>query len=153
VVHSTPASPTSSTHTNRTYGRLVKDNGGDQTPTVPPTPSFSLLSVADSREGKTEGGFWNLGRWKGGLSSKQSANSLSPSGLADSPGRRSMGVTGSTRLRVNDGPQARRVSSDALLTAENGKSHKEGVERDDFPSAGKPRVDSGVGRLSAESAE
>ncbi|KFH42601.1 putative WD repeat-containing protein-like protein [Hapsidospora chrysogenum ATCC 11550] len=153
VVHSTPASPTSSTHTNRTYGRLVKDKGGDQTPTVPPTPSFSLLSIADSREGKTEGGFWNLGRWKGGLSSKQPANPLSPSELADSPGRQSMGVAGSTRPRVNDGPQGRRVSSDARLTAENGKPLKGDAVRDDFPAAGKPRVDSGVGRLSAESAD
>ncbi|KAM4062676.1 WD domain, G-beta repeat domain-containing protein [Hirsutella rhossiliensis] len=58
------SSPTSSIQTSKTSLKLPKDK--EQGPTVPPTPSFSLLSVSDSdhQELKGEGGFWNLSRWK-----------------------------------------------------------------------------------------
>lgn len=155
ALRSNPGSPTSSTRTNRTSGRLAK--GRDLTPSIPPTPSFSFLSVADSKDGKGEGSFWNLGRWKGGLSSKQSSNTLAPGGLTDTPKRRSMGLADSARLAVNEGPRhAPRVSSGAKLASESSEaSEKQDAHgtRDypQRPRAGKQRVDSGLGRLSADS--
>ena len=155
-MRSPPTSPTTSIHTQRT-GRLVKEKWHDLTPSIPPTPSFSFLSVPDAKEGKGEGGFWTLGRWKGGNSNKQPSNSLAAGGSTDNPGRRSMAVVDSARLAINGSPRhARRVSSGARLASEsskqpemqdNGKSQEHPLRS----LAEAQRVDSGLGRLSAES--
>lgn len=62
------SSPTSSVQASLTSLKLSKDK--EQGPTLPPTPSFSLLSASDldHQEPKGETGFWNLSRWKGGIS-------------------------------------------------------------------------------------
>lgn len=60
-----PTSPTNSVQNSRASLHASKDNIA----TSPPTPSFSMVSVSDTDEQtKTEGGFWNLSRWRGGLS-------------------------------------------------------------------------------------
>ncbi|PHH88961.1 hypothetical protein CDD83_6813 [Cordyceps sp. RAO-2017] len=65
-----PSSPTSSLQASRTSLRLPKESKEQQGPTLPPTPSFSLISASDSdhpEDKAAEGGFWNLARWRGGF--------------------------------------------------------------------------------------
>ncbi|KAG5933397.1 hypothetical protein E4U53_001009 [Claviceps sorghi] len=56
-----PTSPTSSIHTGRSSVRTNRERGGS----IPPTPSFSLISASESGQfGREDGSFWNLSRWK-----------------------------------------------------------------------------------------
>lgn len=124
------SSPTSSVQTSKTLLRLPKDK--DPGPTLPPTPSFSMLSASDSdnQETKGEGSFWNLSRWKGGISSLKyptNAASLAPSGNETSghiktksesyasegktPGRRSMAGNELRKSKLGD-DGSRRKSAD-----------------------------------------
>lgn len=78
------SSPTSSIQTSRASLKLPKDK--EQIPTLPPTPSFSLLSASDSdqQEPKGEGSFWNLSRWKV-LRYPTNAAAPAPAGKESSP--------------------------------------------------------------------
>ena len=145
---STPGSPTSSVRTTNRPSRLGKDKGTDTTSSIPPTPSFSFLSAEPRKSESGDGSFW--GRWKGGLSSKYSSGSLAPGSPGESVGRRSMAAPDSGRLTVNDDTRSRRVSSGAKLSSQSQ------IEEQQLPirqPPTKPRVDSGVGRFSAESGE
>lgn len=148
VLGSTPASPTSSMRTNR-LSRLGKDKGSESTSTIPPTPSFSFLSAESRKSESGESGFW--GRWRGGLSGKYSSGSLAPGGTGDSAGRKSMVAPESSRLAVGDDTKSRRVSSGAKLSSPSQTKEQQELPIRQPPP--KPRVDSGVGRLSAESGE
>lgn len=148
ILRSTPGSPTSSNHPNR-LSRLGKDRGSDATSTIPPTPSFSFLSADSKKSDGGESGFW--GRWKGGLSSKYSSGSLAPGGSGDGAGRRSIGAPESSSLPVSDDANSRRVSSGARLSSQSQTEEQQEVPERQLPP--KPRVDSGVGRFSAESGE
>ncbi|KAG5925628.1 hypothetical protein E4U42_004102 [Claviceps africana] len=56
-----PTSPTSSIHTGRSSLRTNRDRGGS----IPPTPSFSLISASGSAQlAREDSSFWNLSRWK-----------------------------------------------------------------------------------------
>lgn len=151
MLRSPPGSPTSSTHTTRTTGRLGKTYLSDAT--IPPTPSFSFMSAADSRKPEGDGSFWN--RWR--PANKASSGSLAPGSPIDMPGRRSMGVSETARLSVMEDKQSRRLSSAARLPSGSSKlGASETMEESPPPtpaavSVANPRVDSGIGRLSGES--
>ncbi|KAM3496484.1 hypothetical protein MY3957_000324 [Beauveria namnaoensis] len=107
----------------------VVDKIADQNkgPAVPPTPSFSLVSVSDSdtQEGSRDGSFWNLSRWRGGVSGLRNVTNSSAIGDKPSSGsrrtststersgqnhRRSMGVKDLRRLIANGDETSRRRS-------------------------------------------
>jgi WD40 repeat protein len=161
-VPSVPGSPGSSTYpsSSRTPTRLPKIRPGDEDSTMPPTPSFSFLSVADSRDSSREGSFWNLSRWRGNQNLKPSASgSLSPSTSAyGSLGRKSLNVNDIRRLQAED-VASRRASSGARLPSlkDAGSTAQSIDERLEdsihkTPPANNHR-DSGVGRISTESAD
>ena len=162
-VPSVPGSPASSTYpsSSRTPTRLAKIRIDDhQEPAMPPTPSFSFLSIADSKDGNREGSFWNLSRWRGNQNLKPSASgSLSPTTSAyGSLGRRSLNVSDIRRLQAED-VASRRVSSGARLSSltDAGSAAQSIDERleDSIHKTPQPNNhrDSGVGRISTESAD
>ncbi|KOS21201.1 putative WD repeat-containing protein [Escovopsis weberi] len=176
-----PASPSSSVRTRQslTFGKEYSyDSHG---PTYPPTPSFSLITAADSEEqDKGDWSFWNFGRWGGGLSKLrysmsspsspvEGGPSAEPNGRNLAPGgwrpsdrttaRRSMGTSDLKRLRAVE-EEKRRKSSIPMVTPRAFADESVGP----VPLPGgeafgasrdsltlKKRTDSGVGRLSAES--
>ncbi|RSM07037.1 hypothetical protein CEP52_005391 [Fusarium oligoseptatum] len=177
-----PASPTGSTISNRTTIRASRDRTRDQnrnTITSPPTPSFSLIPAteSDNKDDKGEGGFWN--RWRGGrgglrystgFSSPSSPNGtqtqghtrsgsefLSVRGDRSTP-RMSLGISDFRQLRAENVAN-RRKSAGPMLTSRlssNGDFKRgldDRVESRDFLTPSKKRVDSGVGRISAESSD
>ncbi|KJZ76865.1 hypothetical protein HIM_03742 [Hirsutella minnesotensis 3608] len=120
VVRAHQASPTSSVQTSRTSLKLPKDK--EQVPTLPPTPSFSLLSASDSEipEEKTEGSFWNLSRWKGGFPSLKAPATLAPPAAiqngTETAGRRSMVINEHRKTKPGDDAN-RRKSAEPSRTA------------------------------------
>ncbi|KAJ3498218.1 hypothetical protein NLG97_g1295 [Lecanicillium saksenae] len=104
-----------------------KDKDPNKGPTVPPTPSFSLISATDSDNGDDgrDGSFWSLSRWRGGVSGlrnvtnssalgeKTNTGSRRTSTSADRSGhgnRRSMGVNDLRRLIASGDEHNRRRS-------------------------------------------
>lgn len=105
-----------------------KDKDQNKGPTVPPTPSFSLISANDSdipeEEGR-DGSFWNLSRWRGGISGLRNVTNSSTLGEKPQSGsrrtststdrsghghRRSMGVNDLRRLIASGDENSRRRS-------------------------------------------
>ena len=133
-IRSTPGSPTSSVHTNKTSGKLAKDRIYDNTPMTPPAPSFSFMSIADAKDGKVDGSFWNLSRWKGqkaGMSSRNSSGSLAPPGSDGTVGRRSLGSgepVSSSFYRRNRASSGARLAS-AAIQQTLAEERPEGPER------------------------
>lgn len=144
----------------------------------PPTPSFSLIPASDpDKDDKGEGGFWN--RWRGGrgglrystgFSSPSSPNGtqtqghtrsgsefLSVRGDRSTP-RMSLGISDFRQLRAENVAN-RRKSAGPMLTSRlssNGDFKRgldDRVESRDYLTPSKKRVDSGVGRISDESAD
>ncbi|KAK5994386.1 putative WD repeat-containing protein C3H5.08c [Cladobotryum mycophilum] len=165
-----PISPTSSVRTRAS----LTSNG----PTQPPTPSFSLISAAESDEQiKGDGSFWNLSRWGGISRLRYSMNASSPTeststeiGASSRNGgglkppdkvaaRKSVGVADLSRLKVADDANRRKSMGPTVALNPEVKQAVEVVQekgerrtkRDLSPL--KKRTDSGVGRLSAESEE
>lgn len=150
-----------------------RDRGHDQSPSIPPTPSFSLISASDSdhQDEKADGSFWNLSRWRGSISGRRgTASSAGGSTAVDkSAHRRSMGVNDLRRLIAADDANRRksmgpvlssRVSqpdSEAVSLAESQENKAPerplvvGKRRAESPA--KRRTDSGVAQLSGTSSE
>lgn len=164
-----PTSPTSSIVSDRT---TVRKSVGPELATSPPTPSFSLISADD----KNEGSFWSLGRWRSGLRSPPPAGTggngnLSPGGHTRATSefltpdrtsaRRSMGIGDFNRLRSEERAN-RRKSAGPLFSRtpppearpsngnSNGSNGKSLLSDRQHLSPTK-RVDSGLGRMSADS--
>lgn len=139
----------------------------------PPTPSFSLISAdSDGKDDKGEGRFWNLSRWKGLPSLRYSTVMESPPSSNGSPaqggythsgseylmprdkaaGRLSLGVADINRLRSEELTNRRRSAGPLLSSKLSQDSPKKGTfeTREYLKSSNKKRVDSGVGRMSAE---
>lgn len=59
-----------------------KDKAQNKGPALPPTPSFSLTSTTDSdiQEEGRDGSFWNLSRWRGGISGLRNVTNSSAVG-------------------------------------------------------------------------
>lgn len=91
-----PTSPTNSVYT----GRGSLRNAKDKELSVPPTPSFSLISASgsDPADNKEEGSFWNLSRWKGSIPGLR--YSLTASQLGNSNGN---GATGLSQSKSGNG--------------------------------------------------
>jgi hypothetical protein len=170
--------PTTAANLERLQVQNKKNkNRAEQSPSIPPTPSFSLISAPDSdnQEDKGDGSFWNLSRWRGSISGRRgTAGSGGGGGGGGNTGtdkhahRRSMGVNDLRRLIASDdanrrrsmGPdfssQASQADSEAVSLAE---SHEKtpaqplvvGKRRTESP--GKRRTDSGVAQLSGASSE
>lgn len=170
VRESAPGSPASSTKRNSLLPSRISElkiSGSDEptTPSTPPTPSFSFMSVADAKDSSREGSFWNLSRWRGSQGYKPPAQgSLSPNHNPQnygSMGRRSLAINDSGRLHAEGTTAAnRRVSSGARLSSlvnPPGSTTQSIDERLEGPvrQSGAPAKhrDSGVGRVSDESAE
>lgn len=166
-------------------GTKSKNQNKDQNkgPTVLPTPSFSLVSTmeADVPDDARDGSFWNLSRWRGGISGlrnvttvgdKPSTGSRRDSTSTEKSGhdhQRSMGVNDLRRLRVSGGDETSRRRS--MLPAVSSEAEPEepsqtvrpeqqpqrnvvvGSGRRRQESPGKKRTDSGVGQLSGTSSE
>ncbi|OAA53173.1 WD repeat containing protein 44 [Cordyceps fumosorosea ARSEF 2679] len=100
----------------------------DKGPTIPPTPSFSLVSASDpgTQEDGRDGSFWNLSRWRGGISGLR--NVTNSSAVAEMPNtngshrtststersghehRRSVATNDTRRLAASGDESARRRS-------------------------------------------
>ncbi|KAH6976283.1 WD40-repeat-containing domain protein [Ilyonectria sp. MPI-CAGE-AT-0026] len=165
-------SPTGSMRSRTTFmsTRDQDKNGGLMSP---PTPSFSLISAdSDGKDDKGEGRFWNLSRWKGLPSLRYSTVMESPPSSNGSPaqgghtrsgseylmprdkaaGRMSLGVADINRLRSEELTNRRRSAGPLLSSKLSQDSPKKGTfeTREYLKSSNKKRVDSGVGRMSAE---
>lgn len=165
---SKPTSPTSSIRAP--HKKSSKDSDG---PSLPPTPSFSLISASDpdSREEKSDS-FWNLTlpRWKGlpslrysnttsslpneaggGSSGATLGSELKPA-AAPSGSRRSFAVGDIKRLKEEDIANRRKSMGPKIPVKLPVKDPAEGgddqMER--RPSATK-RSDSGLGKMSSDS--
>ncbi|KAL7788401.1 WD40-repeat-containing domain protein [Trichoderma ceciliae] len=169
-------SPTSSVRTRPSIGTL---DGGSQ----PPTPSFNFISMEDTDETEKDGGFWNLSRWRGSISGlrysvsassptepthdsataatseevqPQNSNSLlkPPSRTAN---RRSIGVTDLDRPKIVADQSNRRRSMGPTIRARKSQDTNMGMdiidEHKSDQSLPKKRADSGVGRMSDDTAE
>lgn len=104
-------------------------------PTIPPTPSFSLISAdSDGQEEGRDGSFWNLSRWRGGISGLRNVTNSSPvGGRSTNPEhprrtststdrsahghRRSMGVNDLRRLIATGEETSRRRSMMPAVSA------------------------------------
>ncbi|KPM34807.1 putative WD repeat-containing protein C3H5.08c [Neonectria ditissima] len=167
-----PTSPTNSM-TSRTTFKSTRDREKSISgPMSPPTPSFSLISASDSegKDDKGESGFWN--RWKGGLQNRrysamasptngngtQTQNGHSRSGsefLTPShrpAGRMSLAISDMGRPK-NEEVVNRRRSAGPRLASKLSQDNviKGAFETKEYLTPTKKRVDSGVGRMSAES--
>lgn len=173
---SKPTSPTSSIHTMP----RKKSSKDSDAPSLPPTPSFSLISASDSdqqREEKSDS-FWNLTlpRWKGlpslryssttgslssepgaaGLANGSGSGELRPPAAASGP-RRSLAVGDIKRLRDEETAYRRRSAGAQIISkASAPPKHtqpevvEEGEGTERRPSVAK-RSDSGVGKMSSDS--
>lgn len=108
--------------------KVPKDKEQNKGPTVPPTPSFSLISASDSdlQDDGRDGSFWNLSRWRGGISGLRNVTNSNTVGDKPNAGhsrrtststeqsghnhRRSMGVNDLRRLIASGDETARRRS-------------------------------------------
>lgn len=175
-----PTSPTSSIHTGRGSLRAHRDKDSGS---IPPTPSFSLISASESEQNddKGEGSFWNLSRWKPSIPSLRYSLNASPlgGGINNSPGSHSK--NGADSLKVGDRPSGRHslaVHDIRRLRAEEdgsrrrsvgpgttplrprfsesdsvGGSIEEGAEVADVITPGKKRTDSGVAEVNTDSTD
>ncbi|KAK2605871.1 hypothetical protein QQS21_003711 [Conoideocrella luteorostrata] len=99
-----PTSPASSIHTERSSLRANKDKDYHGS-TIPPTPSFSLVSVSESgqTDDKGESSFWNLSRWKPNIPGlKNSLSATSPLGAANGNGTGNISSNGNQNPRSGD---------------------------------------------------
>lgn len=185
---SKPTSPTSSLRaprivTSNSSSSIAKvdkerDRAESEGPTLPPTPSFSLISASDSdsREEKSDG-FWGLTlpRWKGlpGLRYSGSINNdggvlpigdatLRASGGGPAGSRRSFAAGEVRKLKFEESESTRRrsmiapsvkISTPVPVLEEAGREKKLVGRAKSGRSAleeeeGKRRTDSGVGELS-----
>ncbi|KAK7427246.1 hypothetical protein QQZ08_006182 [Neonectria magnoliae] len=167
-----PVSPTNSM-TSRTTFRSTRDHEKNTSGMVsPPTPSFSLISASDSegKDDKGEGGFWN--RWKGGLQNRRYSAMASPTNgngtLAHNgytrsgsdfltpshkpAGRMSLAISDMGRTKNEEVVNRRRSAGPRLASKLSQEYVVMGAfERKEYLTPTKKRVDSGVGRMSAES--
>lgn len=175
-----PTSPTSSIHTGRgsLHASKDKDHGS-----IPPTPSFSLVSASGSEQtdDKGEGSFWNLSRWKPsipglryslnssplgngsgsvttGNDSKNGNDSLKPADRAAA--RRSLAVHDIRRLKVDEDAKRRRSLGPMPPSRPFSESDsvvgsiEEGAEVPEVVvTPSKKRTDSGVAEVSADSTD
>lgn len=159
---SKPTSPSSSIRVPQ-----KKSSKDSDVPSLPPTPSFSLVSApdAETREEKSDG-FWNLAlpRWKGLPSLRYSNTSpnlpaetsngnsgslgsdLQPGGASSVP-RRSFGVGDLKRLKEEERAD-RRKSMGPKFPATVAVEDAEETESRPSPTR---RSDSGVGKMSSDS--
>lgn len=161
---SAPTSPASSVHRNSRAPPRISElkKSENEEPTTPPTPSFSFMSIADSKDSNREGSFWNLSRWRGNQGLKPpSPGHFSPNTANGygSMGRRSLAISDVGRLKAEE-IASRRVSSGARLPSlvgEPGSTSQSIDERlEDSVQLDRPHAkhrDSGVGRVSDESGE
>lgn len=171
-----PASPAGSTLSNRPL-RPARDRESDKVMvTTPPTPSFSLISASDSdNKEEREGSFWNLSRWRSvrnsgiygapgnpnanrssGGHSRSGSELLTP-GEKTSP-RKSLAISDLNRLRVEEKANRRRSAGPIFATRSTQGDARRSIIHDRMAAQEqltptKKRVDSGVGRMSAESVE
>jgi WD40 repeat protein len=174
-----PTSPRSSIYTRRDSVRAPKDK---ENGSIPPTPSFSLVSAScsEQNEDKGEGSFWNLSRWKPNIPSLRYSLSASPltggsvaaTGNSSknggdhlkighrASGRHSLAAHDIRRLKGEEDANRRRsVGPTAALwprVSESdsiGGSIEEGTEASDTVTPGKKRTDSGVAVVSADSTD
>ncbi|PHH75114.1 hypothetical protein CDD82_4591 [Ophiocordyceps australis] len=168
--------PTSPTATSRASLRVAREK--ESGPTVPPTPSFSLIE-ADASE-KTEGSFWNLNRWKEGLqgfrnsTAASSTDSMQAKSTSTHARTESEGLglpartTGRRSLAINEfrRPKAsievdRRKSMEPLSAARQRQGQGEtrtGDSSEPCPAPKSPlmmqkRTDSGVAQMSTNSTD
>ncbi|KAH7303287.1 WD40-repeat-containing domain protein [Stachybotrys elegans] len=137
----------------------VREPPRENLPSVPPTPSFSIIHAEEDEDDrdKTEGGFWS--RWRV-PTLRYSSGGPAPSTLGPAKritGRRSMGLDEISRQRMSD--EGRRKSFGALRRTTEVDEEHEGDEtrrvqdkeaKREEETRGKKRVDSGVGQLSDE---
>ncbi|ODA77023.1 hypothetical protein RJ55_07540 [Drechmeria coniospora] len=128
-----PTSPASSFETSKPSLRLVKDGEGSS---LPPTPSFSLVSASDSdphTDRGPEGSFWNRGRWKGGLQGlpglRYTTSAISSASLSGSAPAASHIRAGSDSLAPGSARTAVRRSLGIRETAETGLGEDEDRRR------------------------
>lgn len=172
-----PTSPTSSVHTGRSSLRAHKDRDSS----IPPAPSFSLISAAaaagSGQNDKGESSFWNLSRWRPTIpglkyspnasplgsagenenshSTKAYDNSLRPGDKASA--RRSIAVNGIPRLKADEDVDRRRSigpipSSGSRFTgSESRDSIEEDVKLSVHPAAAKKRAGSGIAEVNTDS--
>lgn len=170
------ASPTGSV---RARPSIAISDAGSQ----PPTPSFNFISMAESDETEKDGSFWNLSRWRGSISGLRysvSANSptestsdATPTATTAAEGssrnsndllkppsraavRRSIGVTDLNRPKIVEDQASRRRSMGPTIRAQKSPDANGGMDIiDEHKSdpAPKKRADSGVGRMSDDTAE
>ncbi|KAM0561405.1 hypothetical protein ACHAPJ_003286 [Fusarium lateritium] len=173
-----PTSPAGSGLSNRTTIRALNDRERNGMAS-PPTPSFSLISASDS-EGQKDGGdgsFWNLSRWRSSRQSLRHSSILSsPSSPVGSqnPGhtrsgseflsmrersspRMSLGISDLRPPREEIANRRRsagpRMSSRLSTQADQKRIFEDKIETREQLTPTKKRVDSGVGRISDESAD
>ncbi|KNB09926.1 hypothetical protein FOXG_20283 [Fusarium oxysporum f. sp. lycopersici 4287] len=173
----TPTSPTGSGLSNRTTVRASHDRERNGI-TSPPTPSFSLISASDS-EGVNdkEGSFWNLSRWRSSRQSLRYSSALnSPTNPNGSPNpghsrsgsqflsvrersspRMSLGVDELKPPRQDVANRRRsagpRLTSRLSVQGDQKNGFEDQIEPHEEITPSKKRVDSGVGRISDESAD
>jgi len=170
----TPTSPAGSGLSHRTTIRASNDRDRSNSITSPPTPSFSLISASDSDGlNDREGSFWNLSRWRSTRQSLRHSSVLSsPNGSPNPSHTRSgsdfLSVKDRSSLRmslgINDSKPSReeianrrrsagpRLTSRLSVQGDNKIGVEEEVDTPEQVTPTKKRVDSGVGRISDESA-
>ncbi|KAF4341259.1 WD repeat-containing protein [Fusarium beomiforme] len=177
VSRPTPTSPASSGLSNRTTVRASRDRERNGI-TSPPTPSFSLISASDS-EGLNdrEGSFWTLSRWRSSRQSLRNSSMLntptspngSPNPGLNRPGSQFLSVRERSSPRMSlgidelkpprqDVANRRRSAGPRLtsrLSVQGDEKHgfEDQIETHEEITPSKKRVDSGVGRISDESAD
>lgn len=175
-------SPTGSLSSNRTTVNASRASRDLQQNTItsPPTPSFSLISASDSDgvAGNRESGFWTMNRWRGNRASlRNSAILNSPTSPPGSPepshtrsssaflipkekasARMSLGIGDSRQLRKDDVTNRRRSAGPTVMSRLASQKDvndvfEEPAKTREHIISDKKRVDSGVGRMSAESSD
>ncbi|KAF4450327.1 hypothetical protein F53441_6610 [Fusarium austroafricanum] len=172
-----PTSPSSGV-SNRTTVRASNGRERNGSITSPPTPSFSLISASDS-EGLNdkEGSFWNLSRWRSSRQSLRYSSVLSSPASPDGSPNPGYSRSGSQFLSVRDRSSPRmslgvddlkptreevtnrrrsagpKFTSRLSVQGDNKNGFEDQVETPEEITPSKKRVDSGVGRISDESAD
>ncbi|CZS78319.1 unnamed protein product [Fusarium graminearum] len=174
ITRPTPTSPAGSGLSHHTTVRASHDRDRSNSITSPPTPSFSLISASDSDGlNDREGSFWNLSRWRSTRQSNRHSSVLSsPNGSPNlsnnRPGSDFLSVKDRSSLRMslgmNDSKPSReeivnrrrsagpRLTSRLSVQGDRKSVVEEEVDVPEQITPTKKRVDSGVGRISDESA-
>lgn len=169
-----PGSPTGSVVSRGTFmsnTTTPREQKRTSAMSIPPTPSFNLISADSEKEDKVEGSFWNLGRWRNRyssvISSPLSTNGAQTNGSQPRPsgqyltapreksgGRMSLAMGDLGRLKSEEAVSRRRSAGPVLAARRTQELNRQGsFERKEYLSVTKKRVDSGVGRMSADMSE